>query len=315
MKLIKSVIKGLLKYPVMFINNIFLYLYFKYYKKQEYIVDEQFSKNSKVLFIAPHVDDETIGAGATLIKHVESNDSVTCIYIADGAGAVSDLTKKDLVERRKKEARDVKEIIGIEKLYFLEIPDGEVLVKDTFVDKVNEILQKENPNIIYTPFLIDGHIDHVNSTRIVMKAIKKWDENFKDLYMYSVNTPIRPDIINRVTLIDKTLFDKKNSLYEVFKSQYVMGFGAFKLVDRMRRILINRGYALEGFIKVDIDKAIEFDNKLKIYKFEASMFRQLSSSYNLLCSFMRNKKKKKKYINDFKNITIKKKINIKKLTN
>ena len=39
------------------------------------------------------------------------------------------------------------------------------------VDKIINLLSKEEPTIIYTP-LLDGHTDHVETTRAVIKALK-----------------------------------------------------------------------------------------------------------------------------------------------
>ena len=303
--LLRKIVKGILKYPAKLFNNIFLYLYYKFSKKGNYRIDEHFvNKNNKVLFISPHVDDETIGAGATLLKHAENGDRIICLYIADGGGAVSTLDKKSLIQLRKKEAERTKDIVGMEKLYFLEIPDGQVVVKDKYIAKINSILKNENPDIIYTPFLLDGHIDHVNSTRIIIESIRQWDNTFENIYMYSVNTPIRPDIINTVTIMDKCLFEKKNNLYDVFKSQYVMGFDAFILVNRMERLIVNEGYALECFIKSDLDTVLQYNDILMEKKFNPNEFRQLSSRYNLFFSFMINKKLKYEYMDIFKDLSI-----------
>ena len=302
--LLRKIIKGILKYPAILFDNIFLYLYYRFSKKGNYRIDEPFlNKNNKVLFISPHIDDETIGAGGTLLKHAENGDEIVCIYIADGGGAVSTLDKESLIKLRKKEAEKIKDIVGIEKLYFLDIPDGQVIIKDEYIAKINSILKNENPNIIYTPFLLDGHIDHVNSTRIIIESIRQWDNDFKNIYMYSVNAPIRPDIISNITIMDKSLFKKKNSLYDIFKSQYVMGFDAFIMVNRMERILINQGYGLEAFVKSDLDTVFQFNNILIDKKFNPNEFRQLSSRYNLFFSFMKNKKFKYEYMDIFKELS------------
>jgi LmbE family N-acetylglucosaminyl deacetylase len=304
-QLLRKIVKGILKYPAILFDKIFLYIYYRFSKKGKYKVDEPFSKrNNKVLFISPHVDDETIGAGGTLLKHAENGDSIVCIYIADGGGAVSTLDKDSLIQLRKKEAEKIKDIVGMKKLYFLGIPDGQVFVKDEYIDKINSILKAEDPDIIYTPFLLDGHIDHLNSTRILIESIRQWDNTFENIYMYSVNTPIKPDVISNLTIMDKSLFDKKNNLYTVFKSQYVMGFDAFAMGDRMKRLLAKKEYALEGFVKSDIDTVLQFNRILVEEKFNPDEFRQLSSRYNLFFSFMKHKKTKYEYMDIFKELSL-----------
>ncbi|NLW21717.1 MAG: PIG-L family deacetylase [Tissierellia bacterium] len=303
--MLKKFIKIILKYPVTLFNSIFLYLYYTFSHKGIYKKTLAFSHGkNKVLFMAPHVDDESIGVGATLLKHGEKGDTIIGLYMADGGGAVSSLDKESLIQLRKEEAHTIKNIIGIEQIYFLDIPDGQVMVREEYVDRVYSILVKESPDIIYMPFLLDGHIDHVNSSRILIESIKRWDSTFNNIFMYSVNTPIRPDLINTVTIMDKNLFDKKNTLYDVFKSQYVMGFDAFESVNRALRLLVKEGYALEGFVKGDLDRIIEFNNILIEEGFNPSQFRQLSSRYNLFFSYMKNKKLKDSYMDIFKDLLL-----------
>src|SRR5699024_5757584 len=132
---------------------IFLYIYYSFFKIGDYKEEVFSQKGNKVLFISPHVDDETIGAGGTLLKHAENKDKIICVYMADGGGAISSLDKESLISLRKKEASKIKNIVGIEKLYFLDIPDGQVMVKGEYINKINCILEEENPDIIYMPFL------------------------------------------------------------------------------------------------------------------------------------------------------------------
>ena len=40
-----------------------------------------------VLVVAAHADDEVLGCGATIKKHVDSGDQVTIIFMTDGVGS------------------------------------------------------------------------------------------------------------------------------------------------------------------------------------------------------------------------------------
>ena len=42
-----------------------------------------------VLVVAAHADDEVLGCGATIKKHVDSGDQVTVIFMTDGVGSRS----------------------------------------------------------------------------------------------------------------------------------------------------------------------------------------------------------------------------------
>ena len=44
---------------------------------------------ANVLVLAPHADDETLGAGGTIAKHVDEGDDVS-VVIATGPGAAAE---------------------------------------------------------------------------------------------------------------------------------------------------------------------------------------------------------------------------------
>ncbi len=293
----RSLIKNIIKYPTILLNKIFLYFYYEFNRKGYYNRGEMFkTENNKVLFIAPHVDDETIGAGYTLLKHGERGDYIVLAYMADGGGATSELSREELIEERKNEAKDIQDKIGINELLFFDLPDGEVEVTEEAVEKLYKIIADLNPDYIYSPFLIDGHTDHVNSTRILIEALKRWNDEFKNIYLYEVNTRIKADKINNVVIMDKEGYIAKNELYKSFKSQYVMGFDAFNMVDRAKRYIIEEGYAIESFIRLDFKDLNDLNNSLIENKFNPNDYKQLSSRYNLIMSYIQNRKTKAEFL-------------------
>jgi len=286
--MIKKLIKIILKYPLRVANYIFVYLYYRL-KKKPLDLDNNFLKieNSRILIISPHVDDETIGLGATLLNHASNKNHIEIVYISDCSGSVSHLNPKEVMDIRKEEAMEVKEAIGVKNVIFLDEPDGKITPNNGLVDKLNSILNEVKPDLIYMPFLIDGHSDHIATTKASLEALKLWDANFNNIVMYQINCPILPSVINAINTIDKDQYMKKKNLLDIFKSQYVMGFNAFLLVNRMARLILNQGYAAEVFVKCSADKAEAMEDELKRLDFSTTRFRQLSSEYNLLTSFIK----------------------------
>ncbi|MGH3264468.1 MAG: formyltransferase family protein, partial [Trebonia sp.] len=75
---------------------------------------------NRVAVIAAHPDDELLGAGGTLARHVRDGDDVHGIIVADGAGS---RYPAELVAGLEKQANRAAEVIGLTTLRFLSLPD------------------------------------------------------------------------------------------------------------------------------------------------------------------------------------------------
>lgn len=295
--MIKKTIKLILKYPIKLVNNIYAFFYYKKNSiNPNYKVDDMMDGNKKIIVFSPHVDDETIGLGGTLLKHRKEGNEIILVYLTDGGGSTSDSSRQELVSQRKEEGEVLRETYGLDKVYFLDEADGVLDSSDKgLLRKIKDILVEENPDLIYTPFLIDGHRDHVETTKALIKSLKRWKDNFENIYLYEVNCPIDPKLINSISPMDKEIYREKTKIYNVFSSQSVMGFSVFSLLDRRRSLLIDRGYGAEGFIRANLLQLLEMENILSKEGFKPEQFRQLSSDFNLFLAFERNKKLKSRY--------------------
>src|SRR2546421_6220270 len=62
----------------------------------------------RVLVVAAHPDDETIGCFATILSHLESGDSVRVLVVTDGSGSrAGSLRPGEMARRRSLEIREV----------------------------------------------------------------------------------------------------------------------------------------------------------------------------------------------------------------
>ncbi|CCQ96813.1 conserved hypothetical protein [[Clostridium] ultunense Esp] len=293
----KNLVKKILKHPLKLINSIYTYFYYKNSPKRKSIeIDSMIGTGEKVLVLSPHVDDETIGLGATLLKYKKADNEMALVYLTDGGGSISDLSRSELVNKRRKEGERVKEVYGFDSLYFLDELDGQLDSSNRkLVEKIIDILEEEKPAIIYTPFLIDGHRDHVETTKALIKALEVWNENFDKVYMYEVNCPIIPLLVNSISIMDEDLYNKKRDKYKIFTSQWAMGFGVFRLLDRRKRWIAKEGFGAEIFVKTNFKSLFYMEKTLEKADFKPEYFRQLSSEYNLLLSFTTNKALKEEY--------------------
>jgi N-acetylglucosamine malate deacetylase 1 len=116
----------------------------------------------RVLVLAPHMDDEVIGCGGTLALHVARGADVTVTFLTDGrrAGALAQppgaREPLDIVATRKHEAHRALGELGVDKIVFFDVPDGELgNAVPRLADKLRKQLQRLRPSIVYLPFFLE----------------------------------------------------------------------------------------------------------------------------------------------------------------
>jgi LmbE family N-acetylglucosaminyl deacetylase len=134
------------------------------------------SGKKNLLILAPHPDDLELSSGLLCFEAIKLGWNILEVIITDGAaGGINQeiyLTKK-LRFIRKNEALLGAKALGVQKVIFLEYPDGgiknslESLGAEIFV-----IIKNFNPNLLCLPSKNDSHDDHY-ATHTAIKNISK----------------------------------------------------------------------------------------------------------------------------------------------
>jgi len=116
-------------------------------------------KNKKrVLVVAPHPDDETLGVGGTIAKYSAEGDEVFVLMVS---GHLPPIYSRKAYEETVSEAYSAFSVLGVKKSEFLEIPA--TMIGDQPLHEVNARISKVvndfNPHIVLCPYP-DRHIDH-----------------------------------------------------------------------------------------------------------------------------------------------------------
>ena len=74
----------------------------------------------KVLVVAPHPDDETLGCGGTLLKHKNSDDKIYWMIVTNIQSENG--WPEERVRKRQKEIHQVADMYGFEKTFKLDFP-------------------------------------------------------------------------------------------------------------------------------------------------------------------------------------------------
>jgi LmbE family N-acetylglucosaminyl deacetylase len=112
----------------------------------------------RILVIAPHPDDETLGAGGAIAKWAADGDDVTVLVVS---GHLPPLYPADAFETTVAEAQKAFALLGVAKSRFLRIPAtqiGNVPVHE-FNAAIESVVSECRPHVVLCPFP-DRHIDH-----------------------------------------------------------------------------------------------------------------------------------------------------------
>ena len=151
----------------------------------------------KFLFIFAHPDDESFSSGGTIAKLTQNKHKVSLITATKGeAGEVGNppvTTKENLGKTREQELRRAAKILGISKIYFLELIDGTLryLRNSKLEDKIYTILKSELPDVVVTfdKAGASNHPDHKAVSRAVTKLFGEY-KNLTDKHVRLYHTAI-----------------------------------------------------------------------------------------------------------------------------
>lgn len=171
----------------------------------------------KILIFAPHIDDELIGCGGTILKNIKKNNEIEIIFITSGRPEERDI--------RKKEVKEIYEKLGI-KYYFMDEKDRFIEYNERILRQIIKKIREISPNKVYFPHENEEDRDHQAVNRILKEAcwISGTDffpelgnpANINKIFHYEVWTPMdHPTYYEDIS----NFLNKKIRLLKKYKSQ------------------------------------------------------------------------------------------------
>ena len=120
----------------------------------------------KVLVFAAHPDDEVLGCGGTIARHIVAKDSVHVVILAEGLTSRSEQRDRgahgDELGRLAEAARSANTILGTTSLVLEQFPDNRLDSIDRLdlIKTVERYVNEYKPEVIYTHHSGDVNVDH-----------------------------------------------------------------------------------------------------------------------------------------------------------
>ncbi len=129
----------------------------------------------KVLIVAAHPDDEVLGVGGTVARHVAEGDEVYALILGEGQtsrGRHREDIDQKVVEALHKNTLDSAKAVGYQEVFFADFPDNRFDHVDLLdiVKVVEQMIEKLHPEIVYTHYSGDLNVDHQYTARAVLTA-------------------------------------------------------------------------------------------------------------------------------------------------
>lgn len=141
-----------------------------------------------VLVIVAHADDETLGLGGTIARHIENGDIVYALKMTDGESS-RESTNDAGIKFREQASTNAGNILGLTWIDGGNFPDNAMdtvsllkIVK--VIEKAKSIL---NPTIVYTHSSADLNVDHRIVSQATLTAFRPQpNENWREIRTFEV---------------------------------------------------------------------------------------------------------------------------------
>jgi LmbE family N-acetylglucosaminyl deacetylase len=155
---------------------------------------------SSVAVLAPHPDDEVLGCGGTIQKHLAAGEQVRVVLLTSGERTASFTGQGTASSRSQREAEAVAAAadlgLGEDDLDFLHLPDGGVGPDGAAA--LRDALRRSGADLVYAPNPVDAHRDHVATARLLGDVLDDLTA-VRRVALYEVWTPVHPNTVVDVT--------------------------------------------------------------------------------------------------------------------
>ena len=174
---------------------------------------EETGRQLKVVCVGGHPDDPESGCAGTLSRYAELGHSVTVLYLTRGERGIRNTDLEEAGRVRTAECQKACEVMGAKPRFFGQI-DGATEMMRVHVESMTKLLTEEQPDVLFTHWPVDTHMDHQVASFLTLRAWMALGER-AHLYFFEVNTGSQSQGFLPNTYVDVTpvLEKKKAALF------------------------------------------------------------------------------------------------------
>ncbi|MDC0311140.1 PIG-L family deacetylase [Akkermansiaceae bacterium] len=149
-------------------------------------------KKERVLVVAAHADDEALGCGGTIARHIAKGDSVHVIFLTDGVGSRNeDCSGATDAVARVSASIAALAVLGVEEsnVTSFSFPDNALdsVPRLEVVKAIESVISQVQPEVVYTHHAGDLNVDHRYAYEATMTACRPQPgSSVKEIYSYEV---------------------------------------------------------------------------------------------------------------------------------
>ena len=116
-------------------------------------------ETGRLLVVAPHLDDEVLGAGGTIARLSDAGTEVVVAVVTRGA---QPLFSDESEATTREEAQAAHQLLGVDRTLFLDHPAAQLdgVPHHVMNRSLAELIREVAPDTLLLPFVGDIHLDH-----------------------------------------------------------------------------------------------------------------------------------------------------------
>lgn len=186
-----------------------------------------------ILIVAAHPDDEILGVGGSIAKHIEAGDTVYALILGEGQTSRFDKREDagaEILNELHGDTQRSAEVLGIKEVFFENFADNRFDSVDLLdiVKAVEKRVTELQPQVIYTHHGGDLNVDHQRTYQAVLTATRPMQgQPVKEIYTFETvsstewnfaygDQQFAPNVFVKLTDVQ---FEKKLKAMQEYRSE------------------------------------------------------------------------------------------------